>query len=169
MPDPFRPTFECSIPMSPDRASDALQCLLRAAGSPFVGQTTGSHFLIAFDRRARSFWSPWLHVDLRDVASDPNSTFVFARFSPAPSIWTAFMLTYMALFTIAMICGAWAVSQWMLDTPATMLWGVAIPAAIAALMFWSARIGQSLARGQMTTLLDAVREALGICAPGEQR
>lgn len=157
----FRPTFECSISMAPVDVGAALMNLLTGDGSPFVGQTTGSHYLIAFERRERSFWSPWLHVDLRDMTDDPNSTLVFARFSPAPSIWTAFMLTYMGLFTIAMICSAWAFSQWMLDRPATMLWGVAIPGLIAALMFWSARLGQALARDQMRTLLDAVCEALG--------
>jgi len=160
MSDLLRPTFEASVPMAPERVARRLDGLLRDDSAGLTGQSVRSHFLITVGRDRRHFWSPWLHRDLRADPGDPASTSLLARFSPAPSIWTGFMLTYIALFTLALISGCWAFSQWMLEQPPTMLWGVLFPGLVAGAMLWSARIGQSLARDQMRELRDAVRGVL---------
>ncbi len=160
MADLLRPTFECTVPVEPARAEGLIRGVYERDGSPFVGQSVRSHMLITVERGRRHFWSPWVHVDVNPASDDSHASHVYARFSPAPSVWTGFMLTYIALLTIAMITGCWAFSQWMLDQPPTMLWGVAIPALLAIAMLWSARVGQRLARAQMRMLHDAVRGAL---------
>jgi len=157
MSDLLRPTVEFIVPVSPEEAASRLDALYRDG---FVGESVRTHLLVTVPRAERHFWSPWLHVDLRPVEGDANATDVFARFSPAPSIWTAFMLTYIALATIALFSAVWAFAQATLGKELMALWGVAIPVVVAAAMFWSARIGQSLGREQMHRLHDAVRAAL---------
>jgi len=164
MSDLFRPTFEVRVAASPRRVAEALEAVYRAKGSPFVGQSVRTHLTITLARAQRHFWSPWLHLDVNEVEGEPDATDLFARFSPAPSVWTAFMLGYIALLTIALFAGVWAVAQWMLDRPPTMLYGVAGAGAVAGVMVWSARVGQRLARGQMALLREAVESALGEAA-----
>lgn len=157
MSDLLRPTFEFVVPLSPEEAASRLDALYREG---FVGESVRTHLLVTVPRAERHFWSPWLHVDLRPVEGDAHATDVFARFSPAPSVWTAFMLTYIALATIAFFSAVWAFAQSVLGDGMTALWGVAIPVVVGAAMFWSARVGQTLAREQMHQLHDAVRAAL---------
>lgn len=154
----LRPTFELVTPLSPDEAARRLEALYSAPGAPYEGQSVHTHLTITFAREHRGFWSPWLHLDLHPHEHD--ATRLFARFSPAPSIWTGFMLAYMALATIILICACWAFSQYLLDQPPTLLWGVVLPGAIAAAMLIAARIGQSMAREEMAALHDAVTRAL---------
>jgi hypothetical protein len=157
MSDLLRPTFEFLVPLSPEEAASRLDALYRDG---FVGESVRTHLLVTVPRAERHFWSPWLHVDLRPVEGDAQATDVFARFSPAPSVWTAFMLTYIALATICFFSAVWAFAQSVLGNELTALWGVAIPLIVGAVMFWSARVGQRLAREQMHRLHDAVRAAL---------
>jgi hypothetical protein len=155
--DLLRPTFQFIVPLSPDDAASRLDALYREG---FVGESVRTHLLVTVPRAERRFWSPWLHVDLRPVEGDAGSTDVFGRFSPAPSIWTGFMLTYIALATIAFFAAVWAGAQLTIGERPTMVWGVAAPVVIGGVMAWSARAGQRLARGQMDRLYDAMRAAL---------
>jgi len=157
MSDLLRPTFEVVVPLSPEESAARLDALYRDG---FVGESVRTHLLVTVPRAERHFWSPWLHVDLRPVEGDANATDVFARFSPAPSIWTAFMLTYIALATIALFSAVWAFAQATLGKEMTALWVVGGAILVAGVMFWSARVGQRLAREQMHRLRDAVRAAL---------
>jgi hypothetical protein len=155
--DLLRPTFEFVVPLSPEDAAARLDGLYRDG---FVGESVRTHLLVTTPRRERHFWSPWLHLDLRPVEGDAGATDVFGRFSPAPSIWTGFMLTYIALATVAFFSAVWAGAQLAIGARPTMVWGVAGPVVIGGVMAWSARAGQRLARAQMNQLHDAVRRAL---------
>ncbi|MFG0274181.1 MAG: hypothetical protein ACF8QF_03905 [Phycisphaerales bacterium] len=157
MSDLLRPTFEFIVPFAPEEAAARLDALYREG---FVGESVRTHLLVTVPRAERHFWSPWLHVDLRRVEGDAHSTDVFARFSPAPSIWTGFMLTYIALATTALFCAVWAGAQLAIGGRPTMVWGVAAAVVVGGLMAWSARVGQRLAREQMHRLHDAVCGAL---------
>lgn len=157
MSDLLRPTFEFIVPLAPDEAASRLEALYRDG---FVGESVRTHLLITTPRAERRFWSPWLHLDLRPVAGDAGSTDVFGRFSPAPSIWTGFMLTYIALATIALFSAVWAGAQLTIGERPTMAWGVAAAVVIGGVMAWSARAGQRLARGQMEQLSEAVHSTL---------
>ena len=47
-------------------------------------------------------------------------------------------------------------SQWMLGSQPTALWAAVVCAALVGLLWWSAQVGQKLARDQMELLRDAV-------------
>ena len=166
MSDVLRPTFEIDVALPPERVSEVLERVFLDDPGRFVGQSARLNLTIALAPEHRHFWSPWLHIDLRRVEGDEHAAVVFGRFSPAPSVWTAYMLTYIALLTIALLAGAWACAQWMLERPPTLLWGVLAPCLVAAGMVWSAKVGQRLAREQMATLRDAVERSLeGVAGP----
>lgn len=158
--DLLRPTFRLNLDRPPERAAAALEALTSEQGGPFPGQSTGSHVTLTIARGERHFWSPWLHLELTPSATDPARTDLFGRFSPAPSIWTGFMLTYIALFTLGLFAAVWAMAQVMLEGPPTALWVVLLTVVIAAAMLVSARIGQGLALDQMARLREAVGRAL---------
>lgn len=111
----------------------------------------------------RHFWSPWMHIELQEQAD--GVTELFARFSPSPSIWTGFMLSYIALITTAFIAGCWGCAQWLIGEPPVLLWGVVVPVVIGCALAWFSRVGQRLARGEMEELRDAVLGALDVGGP----
>ena len=90
-----------------------------------------------------------------DIREDEPGSIVKGRFSPNPSVWTGFMLTYIALGTIVFFMVMFAVSQWIMKNPPSALMLIPIPVVIAVIMYWSSLVGQKIAHEQMRELYDA--------------
>jgi len=81
-----------------------------------------------------------------------TSTHLAGRFSPHPTVWTAFAFGYLALGVLSFFASVFAYSQWSLGSTPSALWALGSFALIAVAMWWSAQVGQRLARGQMIEL-----------------
>ncbi|MEZ5974187.1 MAG: hypothetical protein R3F33_08615 [Planctomycetota bacterium] len=155
----LRPVFKLPTDLTPDEASARLEALLTCQDCRVAGQAVKHHMMLTLTDRERHFWSPWLQLEIRTEVGREH-TMVYGRFSPAPSIWMGFALTYLALGTISMFATIFAVSQWMLDTQPSALWALPICALIAATIWTATRIGQGMARQEMVDLQAAVEAAL---------
>jgi len=154
---PMRPTFTIEFPIAPDQAIDRLSQLVDDADYPIEGRLAGNHLMLVIPPADRHFWSPWLNIE---VSEHESGSSVHGRFSPNPSVWTGIMLSYIAMTTLIFFASMFAVAQWMMDKPPTVLKLIPIFLAIAALIYWSSLIGQRIANAQMHELYDASTDAL---------
>ena len=154
----MRPTFAIGFPIDSDSAMSRLETLVKDEDYPIDGRVAGNHLMLVIPPKRRHFWSPWLHLEVHEHDS---GAMVKGRFSPNPSVWTGFMLTYIAMGTLVFFAGMFGVSQWMMDKPPSALMLMAIPILIAIIMYWSSLIGQRIADEQMRELYDASMNALG--------
>jgi hypothetical protein len=153
------PTFEASLPSTADDAERALAEWIRSGGCPYDAARAGSHFTMSPRRETRHFWSPVLNLDLRE---ENGVSLVAGRFNPSNGIWAGYMLTYLALATIAIGAAMWGTAELLLGrTPWSMLF---IPAClvVAGLMFWASAVGQRIARPEMAAMRGEVCGVLGI-------
>src|ERR1044071_9083202 len=112
MPLALRPSFAIELAMSARTVLPRLAAAL-ASGPMTVRRTRvpGSgrddnrprdrdHLVLTVPAAQQHFWSPWLTVELTPRA---GSTHLFARFSPHPSVWTAFVFGYLMLATVTAV------------------------------------------------------------------
>ncbi len=154
---PMRPTFQIEFPIAPSNAIERIATLLSNADYPVEGRIAGTHLMLVIPPADRHFWSPWLHIEVHELNS---GSLIHGRFSPNPSVWTGFMLSYIALATLIFFATMFGVAQWMMDKPPTTLKLIPIMVIIAGLMYWASLIGQRIANAQMHELYDASMNAI---------
>lgn len=121
------------------------------------------HLVLTVPERDQHFWSPWLTVEVTPLRGGAH---LFARFSPHPSVWTAFAFGYLALGTITAVALAIAGSG-LLVRGAGQPWSLWVAAGCAigmVVMWWVSQVGQRIARDQMALLtgeLDRAIDATG--------
>lgn len=161
MQDPLRPTFERAVPgVDPDTLAARVAAALAAPEGPLPHRRAGRHFQVWLPDGRRRTWSPWLHLDVNAAPDDSAASALFGRFTPAPSIWTGYMLAYLALAVIAVGGGLFGYSQWLVGEQPSGLWLVPAALAIGLVLLASSRAGQALARDEMRELAAAVERAL---------
>jgi len=156
----MRPTFLMEVALPAEQAMDRLEAGMARAGRPVVVQRAGLHMTVTVDRGLRHFWSPWMNLEF-DQPADASATGVHARFSPAPSLWTGFMMIYLTLTAAAFFATMFAAAQWMMGSPPTLLWGTLAGVLGCGAMWWISRVGQRLAHDQMVLLREILEKELG--------
>ena len=175
----LRPSFDLDVAMPARSALPALTAQLEAGAMslrrtrvPGGGRADErarerDHLVLTVPEAQRHFWSPWLTIE---VSPRGGGTHLFSRFSPHPSVWTAFSFGYLGLGSITAVALAIAGSG-MLVRGAEQPWALWVAGACALCMiamWWISQIGQRIARAQMTTLaaeLDRAVAAIGAAAP----
>jgi hypothetical protein len=160
-----RPTFTIDLADATGAVIDRLRAglpdpslELRWSRTPGArGDCNDEHCFVLLCRRKRRFWSPWLHLEVKQL---PNATRLFGRFSPHPSLWAGYTLGYLFLAVASFFAVMFAAGQLLSGGRPTLLWVLAPTGAIAVGMWWSSRIGQRLARDEMSALRGRVDEAL---------
>lgn len=156
------PTFDITLETTSDEAEQTLAAWIREGRCPFHASRAGSHFRLTTPAATRHFWSPTLNLEIREV---DGRAVLSGRFNPNPSIWTCYILTYLALVTIALMAAMWGVAQIVMHrTPWAFLF-IPVCLVIAGTMFWASMVGQRLARPQMKTMHAALCEVLEIEHP----
>jgi hypothetical protein len=134
------------------------------------GQIFRKHAVVEVQNQKRSFWSPYLNLEVED---EPDGAAIRGRFSPHPHVWTLFMAIYILLAIVATAGLVYGFVQYTLGEPP---WGALItPAAVAlfGFVYGATLIGQGLGAEQMyimRTLVDCAAEAaladrISIAAP----
>jgi hypothetical protein len=147
----FRPSFLLETRLGEEQLR---HCLKRAfcgnpgnsGGEVYHGQFARNHAMISIDESFRHFWSPWLHLEFRSAEGGQQ---VHARFSPHPSIWTAFMFAWLSLAVLIFFAIMLAVSQHLSGQSAWAWYVIPACAGIGVLLWLVSRIGQNLARQEM--------------------
>lgn len=144
----LRPTF--SVPTDLE-VSDLFSRLQRAVDDEpeYEGKFASRHALISVSQANRHFWSPWLHVEVREQ-EDVHT--VFGRFSPHPSIWTAFTFSYLAIGVLIFFSAIFGWSQQLAGESAWTFFLIPVWLVIALLLWVVSQVGQRLASDQMHEL-----------------
>jgi hypothetical protein len=160
---PMRPKFEFTFPILPAHAIELLQGIMDNNDHPIEGRVAGNHLMLVIPIKDRHFWSPWLNLEARTHRahdSDDTITHIKGRFSPNPSVWTGYMMTYSSLAVLAFLTVMFGVSQAIMgSSPWTFQFLIPI-LFIAGVMYWSSLVGQKLAHDQMQLLYRVTLETL---------
>lgn len=152
----MRPRFELQLPVHRERWLAVLQSLLDDDGGTLRGQVFRKHAVIQMQDRQRTFWSPYLNLEVED---EPDGSAIRGRFSPHPNVWTMFMGVYILLAIIALGGLSYGIVQVTLGQPP---WAFAIvPAATAmfGFVYGATLIGQGLGAEQMYAMRSLVDRA----------
>lgn len=157
----LRPTFLFNTDLSEDEAARCLkQSFLQSDESSepsYRGQFNGRHAMISIDEAQRHFWSPWLHLEIR---SDDGQRMIAGRFSPHPSIWTAFMFAFLAIGCVTLFAGMFGVSQQMSGQSPWAYTIIPIGLVIALTLWFISKTGQKLAHTEMEQMRNRVEHCL---------
>ena len=162
----MRPTFSLETHLS---AENTMRCIKESfckkseadaddgPASIYRGQFVGNHAMISIVESRRHFWSPWMHLDIRETESGRH---VFGRFSPHPSIWTAIMFTYLAIAAIVSFALMFGISQQLSGQPAWAYYVIPIGLIVALILWLAAKAGQKLAEDQMQEMKTRIENCL---------
>jgi hypothetical protein len=168
----LRPGFDLSVEAAPERVESELAEHLRS-DSPLIGTALDGHLMLTVPAHVRHFWSPYLHLSIEPHRTElesptPARSYVRGFFTPHPSLWTAFMLTYLALGTVLAFACMWAVVQVVLDDAPWALGAAGVAVVVPGVLFAIGRAGMGLAAAQMSELraeVDVALERAGAIGP----
>ena len=145
----LRPTFSFRSDVTAKAAIENVRAAVTAHQDSVQGQFTDRHALISIVESRRHFWSPWLNLAASDIEQGCE---ISGRFSPHPTIWTAFMFAYFSLAVLSFFSVIIGLSQ---QLAGQMPWGYALLPAflLLGLILWAAsQTGQKLADSEMREL-----------------
>ena len=145
----MRPRFELQLPVNRERWLGALQSLLDEGDGALRGQVFRKHAVVQMQDRERTFWSPYLNLEVED---EPDGSAIHGRFSPHPNVWTMFMGVYILLAILALGGLSYGIVQYTLGQSPWAF--VIVPAAVAmfGFVYGATLIGQGLGAEQMYTM-----------------
>jgi uncharacterized integral membrane protein len=142
----MRPRFELQLPVTREAWRDALRSELENDPESLRGQVFRKHAVVEIRDGERTFWSPYLNLEVED---EPDGSVIRGRFSPHPNVWTMFMAVYILLAIIALGGLSYGMVQYTLgESPWSLL---VAPAAVAlfGFVYGATLIGQGLGAEQM--------------------
>ena len=154
----MRPVFRWTTEGPPEEFVERMEQV--ASFDPAVRIQRGrTHAMLSIPDEACHTWSPTLDVR---VTEDPAGTYIFARVSPAPEVWTFFIFCYAATTVVAVIGTVLGYAQHLLgDTP----WGLwAIPGwlGVCGTLYAGSFVGRRLGSHQIHQIIAVVEASLGI-------
>lgn len=152
----MRPRFEFQLPVTRERWLDALRSLLESDTGSLRGQVFRKHAVVEMRDRERTFWSPYLNLEVED---EPDGSAIRGRFSPHPHVWTMFMAVYILLAIVALGGLTYGIVQYTLGQSPWSLWIVPSAVALFAFVYGATLIGQGLGAEQMYTMRTLIDRA----------
>lgn len=152
----MRPRFELQLPIDRERWLGALRQLLDEDPGVLRGQVFRKHAVVQMCDQERTFWSPYLNLEVED---EPDGSAIRGRFSPHPNVWTMFMGVYILLAIAALGGLSYGIVQYTLGQSP---WAFAIaPGAVAlfGFVYGATLIGQGLGAEQMYAMRSLVDRA----------
>ena len=152
----MRPRFELQLPVTREAWLDALRSALENDHESLRGQVFRKHAVVQIRDRDRTFWSPYLNLEVED---EPDGSVIRGRFSPHPNVWTMFMAVYILLAIVALGGLSYGMVQYTLGQSP---WSLLIaPAAVAlfGFVYGATLIGQGLGAEQMYIMRSLIDHA----------
>jgi hypothetical protein len=152
----MRPRFELQLPVPREAWLEALRSTLHDDPGSLRGQVFQKHAVVQMRDGERTFWSPYLNLEVED---EPDGSAIVGRFSPHPNVWTMFMGVYILLGFAALGGLSYGVVQYTLGQPPWSF--LIVPGAVAlfGFVYGATLIGQGLGAEQMYTMRSLVDRA----------
>ena len=158
----MRPTFSLETDLSEEEIVQRIQDTF--SGNPdgqhssnFQGQFVSRHAMISITESMRHFWSPWMHLEIRDGDQQRQ---VFGRFSPHPSIWTGFMFSFLAIAVLIFFAVIFGVSQQLCGQTPWAYGFIPIGLTVIGLLWFVSKTGQKLAQDEMEQMRSSIEKCL---------
>ena len=127
--------------------------------SDFIVSCLDDHVFIRIPKEKQHFWSPQLHLEIIEL--DENSSTVHGLFGPNPTVWTMFMFFHFFVVIIFIGFGAWAYSNWSLNTAYGLQIGVmALMAIFWFVLYFAGQLGKKSGMDEMHLLHHFMRDTL---------
>ena len=153
----MRPTF---VLRTPHTTTDVMHCVrlgLTDNSRDYECQFTSHHVIVSLQPTKRHFWSPWMNLEIREV---DNASEVFGRFSPHPSIWTAFMFSYLGIAVLIFFATMFGISQQLAGQTPWAYFVIPCGLVIAAGLWFASKAGQRLALVEMEQMRSVVENCV---------
>lgn len=152
----MRPRFELQLPVERQRWLGALKSLLQTDAGCLRGQVFNAHAVVLVCDRDRTFWSPYLNLEVED---EPDGSAIRGRFSPHPNVWTMFMGVYI-LLAFGVLAGlSYGIVQMTLGQSPWGFWIMPASIALFGFVYGATLIGQGLGAEQMYTMRSLIDRA----------
>jgi hypothetical protein len=166
----MRPRFEFQLPVTRETWLEALRSALQDDAESLRGQVFRKHAVVEMRDGERTFWSPYLNLEVED---EPDGSAIRGRFSPHPNVWTMFMAVYILLALAALGGLSYGMVQYTLGQSPWSLWIVPAAVALFGFVYGATLIGQGLGAEQMYTMrslidracVDALATRVGVDSP----
>lgn len=153
----MRPTF---LLRARQNTTDVMQCVrlgLADSSHGYECQFTSHHVIVSLPPAERHFWSPWMNLEIREVE---DTSEVFGRFSPHPSIWTAFMFSYLGIAVLIFFASMFGVSQQLAGQTPWAYFVIPCGLLIAAGLWFASKAGQRLAQVEMEQMRSVIEQCV---------
>lgn len=113
--------------------------------------------MISIDESKRHFWSPWMHLEIRQ---EEGNRIVEGRFSPHPSIWTGVMFSFLAIACLSFFAVILGMSQQLMGQTPWAYWLILLGISAAVLVWFVSKTGQKLAHEEMEEMRSRIEQCL---------
>jgi len=144
------------LPVARETWLDALRSGLEDESGSLRGQVFRKHAVVQMRDAERTFWSPYLNLEVED---EPDGSAIVGRFSPHPNVWTMFMAIYILLALTALGGLSYGIVQYTLGQTPWSLWIVPAALGLYGFVYGATLIGQGLGAEQMYTMRSLVDRA----------
>ena len=166
----MRPRFELQLPVERERWLGALKSQLQNDAGSLRGQVFRKHAVVLVRDAQRTFWSPYLNLEVED---EPDGSAIRGRFSPHPNVWTMFMGVYILVAIAALGGFSYGIVQLILGQSPWAFWIVPASIALFGFVYGATLIGQGLGAEQMYVMrslidracVDALDAPVGVDVP----
>lgn len=156
----LRPRFKMELNQNNESALKLFEDR-KSTQKEFVISRVDDHVFIRIPKSKQHFWSPQLHLEINEV--DSKSSMLHGLFGPNPTIWTMFMFLHFFVAVVFIGFGAWAYSNWSLETPFGLQIGVMILMVILWFaLYFTGRLGKRKGKGEMHQLYGFMKDVLNI-------
>ena len=153
----LRPRYRITSSLSSKEVLEKIQKKLNSNEFPVSGQTIQEHAFIRIPEKDQHYWSPELHVWIRE---QDGETIIYGVMGPKPKIWTMFMFFYTAVLTLWFFGSSYGIIQLWLGMKAPFLWSIPMGLLAIALVYAAAKYGQHKGKTQMEMLREFLEEAV---------
>ncbi|MCD4729108.1 MAG: hypothetical protein K8R74_00795 [Bacteroidales bacterium] len=145
----LRPRYRITSSLSSKEVLEKIQKKLNSNEFPVSGQTIQEHAFIRIPEKDQHYWSPELHVWIRE---QDGETIIYGVMGPKPKIWTMFMFFYTAVLTLWFFGSSYGIIQLWLGMKAPFLWSIPMGLLAIVLVYGAAKYGQYKGKAQMELL-----------------
>ena len=118
------------------------------------------HIFIRIPKAKQHFWSPQLHLELRDKETSGDIT-LHGLFGPNPTVWTLFMFLHFLVATLFIGAGVWAYGNAALDKSiAPQITMMIILIAIWFALYFGGRMGRATGNKETNELYSFMKKTL---------
>lgn len=153
----IRPRFSFETHHSLKEISDNISLATHRQGAPCKARIVHDHIVLYFPADKQHYWSPQLSLSIEE---NNKGSLVRGLYGPRPSVWTMFVFFYSSIGFALLFLLIFAASYISLGKPAHMLWLAPVLILILFSLFRVSSQGQKLARDEMTTLHNFLRDCL---------